>query len=225
MISTKHNLRRAVTMVEIMVVIVIIGILSAIAVPRFISTTGLSQLDADFNKVNGILKLARNKARAAGTMHFVVFSASERTVSLYKDDGSNKYDTPDIRLQIDTLGPSVRFGLRSGFSSAPTTGPAGTTGFSSTAIPASGLGDGYAVVAGGTECGGSPDFGNAAGSWSSVVNFCPDQVIGDVETGVVYLSTTRSDAKIYAILYNDQGTSGRFQFQSWVWQGGSWSAN
>ena len=68
---------------------------------------------------------------------------------------------------------------------------------------------------------------NQAGSWGGpkpMICFCPG-VLGDVETGVLYLSSLRSNAKAYAILYNDLGPNGDLKLRRYVYQGGSWSLN
>lgn len=212
-------LRSGVTMVEIMVVVVLIGILSAIAVPKFMATSGLSQLDADANRLQLLLKEARTKAVASGVMHFVKVNATSRSFTLYKDDLDNIPNAGDEELRTDTLGVSVRFGFGSNWSAVPSASPAGATGFSSTTVPTSGLAPG-ADVNSGTECAADP---NSAGTWAdNVIAFCPG-VLGDVETGALYLSTTRSRAKAYAILYNDAGAEAGLQIRRYTWMGSTWT--
>ena len=214
-------LRKGVTMVEVMVVVILIGILSAIAIPKFRATSGLSQLDADANRLELLLKEARTKAVASGIMHFVKFNAANGAFGLYKDDLDNAPDAGDTPLKTDTLGKSVRFGFGSNWSAVPSAFPLGATGFSATTVPSGGLAPGVAAASG-TECAADP---NAAGTWAdNAINFCPG-VLGDVETGALYLSTTRSSARAYAILYNDLGAQGGLVLRRYVLQGTSWTLN
>lgn len=214
-------LRTGVTMVEIMVVVVLIGILSAIAVPKFMATSGLSQLDADANRLQLLLKEARTKSVASGVMHFVKINTANGAFGLYKDDLDNTPDAGDVPLRTDTLGTSVRFGFGTNWSASPSVFPLGATGFSSTTVPSGGLAAGVAAASG-TECAADP---NAAGSWAdNAINFCPG-VLGDVETGALYLSTTRSSARAYSILYNDLGAQGGLNLRRYVLQGTSWTLN
>lgn len=206
-------------MVEVMVVVVLVGILSAIAIPRFLATSGLSQLDADANRLKILLQEARTKAVASGVMHFVKINPSKGAFTLFRDDLDNVPDSGDVRVRTDTLGVSVRFGFGSNWTSLPGSSPVGTTGFSSTSVPSSGFSPGVAANSG-TECAADP---NAAGTWAdSVVAFCPG-VLGDVETGALYLSTTRSRARAYAILYNDAGAQAGLQIRRYTWMGSSWT--
>jgi type II secretory pathway pseudopilin PulG len=208
-------------MVEVMVVVVLIGILSAIAVPKFLATSGISQLDADANRLRLLFQEARSKAVASGVMHFVKVNSSNGAFGLYRDDLDNAPDADDIQVKTDTLGSSVRYGFGSNWSAVPSASPAGVTGFSATTVPSAGLAPGMAASSG-TECAADPA---SAGTWAdNVINFCPG-VLGDVETGALYMTTTRSQAKAYAILYNDQGAEGGLQIRRYVLQGSTWTQN
>lgn len=215
-------LRKGMTMVEIMVVVILLGILSAIAVPKFMATSGLSQLDADANRLLLLLREARSKAVSSGVMHFVKVDPTTGAFGLYKDDLDNAPDAGDVFVKTDTLGTSVRFGFGSNWSAVPSVFPIGATGFSATTVPTSGLAPGTGASAGGTECALDPA---SAGTWAdNAINFCPG-VLGDVETGALYLTTSRSTAKAYAMLYNDLGTQGGLQIRRYVLQGNSWTLN
>lgn len=206
-------------MVEIMVVVVLIGILSAIAVPKFLATSGLSQLDADANRLRILLQEGRTKAVTSGTMHFVKIDTSTGAFGLYRDDLNNTPDAGDVLVRTDTLGVSVQFGFGSNWSAAPSASPAGASGFSATTVPASGLAPG-SPAATGSECAANP---NDAGTWADfVINFCPG-VLGDVETGALYLTTSRSEAKAYAILYNDLGAQAALQLRRYTLMGSTWT--
>lgn len=206
-------------MVEVMVVVVLIGILSAVAIPKFMATSGLSQLDADANRLRILLQEARSKAVASGVMHFVKINPANGSFALYRDDLDNIPNAGDVPVRSDTLGVSVRFGFGANWSAVPSVFPIGATGFSATTVPNSGLAPG-APTGSGTECAADP---NAAGSWSDrVINFCPG-VLGDVETGALYITTTRSEAKSYAILYNDLGAQAALQIRRYTLMGNAWT--
>lgn len=208
-------------MVEVMVVVILVGILSALAVPKFLATSGLSQLDADANRLRLLLQEARSKAVASGVMHFVKLNTANGAFGLYRDDLDNAPDAGDVPVRLDTLGKSVRYGFGSNWASAPSAFPAGATGFSATTVPTGGLAPGVAAASG-TECAADPA---SAGTWAdNAINFCPG-VLGDVETGALYITTTRSEAKAYAILYNDLGASGGLQIRRYVLQGSTWTLN
>ena len=51
---------------------------------------------------------------------------------------------------------------------------------------------------------------------------CGGRGVSDIETGALYLSSTRTSAFAQAILYNDQGSSGSLQLQRWQWSGSGW---
>lgn len=225
-VSVKRaRIRRAVTLLEVMAVIVIIGILSALAIPKYMSSTGLSQLDADANLLHLTMRTARTKAVVSGRMTFIRIDTATRSIRFYRDNGDNTYSSStDTLIRSDTLGVSVRFGFGSNWTTLPATSPEGTKGFSDSTVPRGGMAPGVAGTTPGTEC--APGLNStASGSWGGanpVIYFCPG-VLGDIETGALYLSSTRSNAKAHAILYNDLGTNGDLKLRSYVYQGGSWS--
>lgn len=213
-----RSVRRGVTMVEIMVVIVLIGILSTIAVPRFMSYSGLSQLEGDSNKVFLFLQRARSLAVKSNRFHFVQINTSNGTLSLYEDsNSSNTYDSTDTFLAKESLGVSVRIGFGPNWSTLPTSMPPGASGFATVSVPLSGLALGVNTST--SECSA---VNTDPGSWTDGINFCSG-VLGDVETGALFMTTTRSEAKAIAILYNDLGAQGALQIRRYTWQGSSWT--
>lgn len=212
-------------MVEIMVVVILVGLMSVVAVSQFRATSGLSQLDVASNSVQLAFKTARQKAISSGVMHFVVLDTANRRFRINRD-GSNRdmlSNSSDSALFLDSLGTAVRFGFGSNWSTLPSPAP-GLTGFASSTVPRGGLGVGLPAdsTSGSSECAQGGGH-NAAGSWSDqVIDFCPG-VVGDIETGVLYLSTTRSTARAYAVVFNDKGADGSLQVRRYQWSGGSWT--
>jgi prepilin-type N-terminal cleavage/methylation domain-containing protein len=70
------------TLAELLVVILIIGIMFAIALPAFINITGASKLDAAANAVHSATKLARQYALTHNQPTYLVFNEGQTDPSL-----------------------------------------------------------------------------------------------------------------------------------------------
>jgi type II secretory pathway pseudopilin PulG len=207
-------------MVEVLSVVVIVGILSALAVPRFLANSGKSQLDADANRLFLDLQWARTFSSKTQRRVYVAFDATARSWSVYKECSSPLNATletsADCLVQRDSLGTSVRFGFGHDFASVPSTAPPGTAGLTSTSVPQGG----FAAGASGDDCVEGASSGT--GTWAGTIVVCGGRGVSDIETGALYLSSTRTSAFAQAILYNDQGSSGSLQLQRWQWSGSGW---
>lgn len=206
---------RAFSMPEVLTVVVIIGIVSAAAVPKFIAVTGESELDGDANSLFLEMEWAKLAANRAGVRHYLVFdtSASPQTWTIYRESNGNvRYDAGlETAVKRGELGTSVRLG-HTGLTGLPlpTFSPD-----SSTAVPTGGLATGYAD----DDCVNDPLSPSIVGqaTWRNGIAFC-GKATADVESGALYLSTTRSRKVLYAITFNYNKS---LDLQRYRWSGGS----
>lgn len=205
-------------MVEVLVVVVVIGLLSAIAVPRFLSSQGARDLEATGTTFQQDLEWARLQTVSTQKRHYVVLDSAGRNWKIYRESGGDlACDVgTDQLLRTHALATAVQIGFGPNFATLPGELPA-TNGFAATTIPRSGLGAGVATN---DDC--LDGAATGSGSWSSIVTACVSRGVLDIETGVVYLSSTRTSALAFAIVYNDKGVSPSLQIQRWVWRR-SWS--
>lgn len=217
--STGKIRRRGFSMIELMTVVVLIGILSAIAVPRMFVSHSLSALDGDFTIMKQVIERGRKAAMKTGVRHYMTINPATRTWSLYKEKSNPLnmvYDAgTDSLVARDTLSPSVRFGF--GFSAPP---KIVTTRYAS---PTAGLVD-VNPVSGGIGKGNASDpcVDNASApgpaNWTTIT-FCGGATSA-MESGVLYLSTTRSDRRLHAIVYNPNVDLHLLRF---TWNGTQWN--
>lgn len=209
--------RTGFTMVEVLVVVIVVGLLAAVAIPRFLASQGLKELEATGVTLYQDLEWARLQAVTTQKRHYVVFDSAAGKWFVYQENGGNlTYDAgSETLVRTHVLGVGVRFGFGSNFTSLPGSLSA-TNGFSSTSVPRSGRGAGVATT---DDCLEGATSGS--GTWSSTATICVSRGVRDIETGVVYLSSKRSESMAIAVLYNDKGTSPSLQLQRWTWQG-SW---
>lgn len=214
---------RGITLVEVLVVLVIVGILVGLAVPRFGRSQAEARLDGAASKLTADVQWTRLLATKSGKRSFLFLEGNARRWSLWLDKDANlAFDaTQDSLIKRDELPITIRFGF--GFA-APT--PSAVMG---TAVPASGFGS---VQSGSVEdClsgvvypAASPGTSTwASGSTDGLIVGCGGSV-ADIGNGVLYLTTTKSDNKAYAIVFNHV-TSGSeaFTVRRYKWtKGGTW---
>jgi len=195
-----------------MVVVVIIGILSALAVPKFIAITGENQLDGDANALFQDLQWARTAAIKTGHVFQVDFS----TVTVNGTDRL-KWQIWEIDAAASggktsrkeyTTGVSVVKGLPTGLS---TPSISQTSGF---AALNQGFQPGPTTEAAGT----CRTTASTAPTWSDGLTICGG-IIGDAETGAVYLYSTRSKSRAHGFVFNRTKS---LTFKQLRYMGGSW---
>ena len=217
-IPRRQKRRLAFTMMEVLVVVVVIGLLSAIAAPRFIASQGMRDLEATGSTLQQDLEWARLQTVSTQQRHYMVLDSAGRKWKIYRESGGNlSCDVgSDLVVREHELATAVNFGFGSNFTSLPEA-LAATHGFASTDVPRSGRGAGVATS---DDC--LEGAATGSGSWNSTITACVSRGVLDIETGVVYLSSKRTSAMAFAVLYNDKGASPSLQIQRWIWRG-SWS--
>jgi len=201
-----------VSLPEVLTVIVIVGILSAMAVPRFLRFTATSRLEDAAQLLAKNMEWTKLAGTRSGVKHYMRFRPGADT-SWYEiwmensDPIDNLFSSADDSLlRRIPLDPSVRFGGLDSTVAAPTGAPGGV-------VPSNGLGDGLALES-------CRDDGliPGQGSWSSVVAFCGGTKAA-MEAGAVYLSLKNYPELGETIVFDDDVS---FKFLKYAWRG-SWS--
>lgn len=95
------------TMIELMITVVIIGIVAAMAVPRFGKAYERMTFRSKNREITSMLRLARSKAITDKEIYGVHFNPDLRLITLFKKDpASVNYDTyepGDSVVQVDTM--------------------------------------------------------------------------------------------------------------------------
>ena len=117
--------RAGLTLIDLVIALLIIGVLSAVAAPRFVHMLGRYRVDAAASRVQADLEYARQQARTHNQSRTVVFDAAAHAYELadadHPDQPGGKYvvslsDSPgDVALKAASFGaenaPRVTFDL------------------------------------------------------------------------------------------------------------------
>jgi prepilin-type N-terminal cleavage/methylation domain-containing protein len=109
--------RRAVTIIELVVVMMVMGILAAIAAPAFFDSLLFHQVEAAAQRVKVDLELAKNTARLTSKSQHVIFTNSGYTItSDVAANTLNDFDNPNVDYAIDLTGDPYQLdGIASNF--------------------------------------------------------------------------------------------------------------
>ncbi|MEK7395098.1 MAG: type II secretion system protein [Fibrobacterota bacterium] len=198
-------------MPEVLTVIVIVGIVSAMAVPRFMRFTATSRLEETAQILAKDMDWAKLAGTRSGVRHYVRFVPGTDTswYEIWKENSDpvdNLFSSSDDSLlRRVAMDPAVRFGgLVTGATAAPDA--------PGSAMPTNGLGDGLADE----DC---RDDGlvPGQGSWSQVAAICGGSKAA-LEAGAVYLSLKNYPDMGEAIVFDDNVS---FKLLKYSWRG-SW---
>lgn len=202
------------TLAEVMVVVVVIGILSGLAAPSFLRILRESQLDGDANALFHDIQWARIQARKTGNPMRIEFAdtnvlgRSTKRWALFRmvPGGSAPVTWTKTPIRANAFGISVQLGL-----------PAAVSEPSSAAFDVfSGLsGSGGLLGSASTTC-----TEGTAETWADGIQFCGGSS-SDMENGGLYLMSDRSDARAHAIAFNRAKSLVPKRFRH---IGGSWEA-
>lgn len=98
--------RRGVTLVELMTIVVIIGIVTAAAIPQFGNTMNRLKFRTSARNILSKLRLARSTAISNKQQFGVAFDSGQRTLTLFLDTQnpeSFQFETGDSAISVDTL--------------------------------------------------------------------------------------------------------------------------
>lgn len=194
--TSKRRFRSGVTMVEILVAIVLVGVLSALAVPRFNRYSGENQLDGDAQALYQEILWMRTQALHTGDKHVMTFR--DTTVEGTKRLGWTITRVPATGtskpVRRGNAGITVQLGLPSGLS-VPGTATSSIFGNGLGTTVTGGLGSGVTAAVTCKETTATSE------SWIGGIVACGGAT-SDMETGVLYLSSSRSTKRAYAVAFN-----------------------
>jgi len=103
----KCRCRRGYTIVEMAVVVLLLGILAAIAAPKFQTALSVQRVDAVARRVAADLRLARNYARKVSQSQTVTFDVSAESYSM---SSMPALDRPSTVYSVSLTGTSQYYG-------------------------------------------------------------------------------------------------------------------
>ena len=209
---------RGFTIMELMVVIVIVGILTGLAIPRFLRTNAEAVLQGEAQRMLLNFRLAKQAANKTNLRHFIRIDPSTGKLEVWRADSATRitFDDTKYRLVIkDTLDKRVQFGFAG--VTAPSKGPGGvgSEGYPSASGTINGLG--VASKSAYEDCWDAKDYPvsktNATDGWSTgQIPVCGGPT-ADMAMGVAYFSTPKSDTRFYALTY----VAHSIQVHLWSW--------
>ena len=102
----KLNSFRGVTLLELLIAVVIVGIATGMAVPRFQIAFERAKYKAGDKDIDSALRKARSMALSDKRQYGVYFDPTAMTVTMFRDDinpGSYTFETGDSVIAQDTL--------------------------------------------------------------------------------------------------------------------------
>jgi len=105
--------QEGVTMMELVIVAVIIGVMAALAVPSFLNFASKMEAKSKARNVVSTLRQARSKAISERVQYGVFFDAANRRYIFFKDKanpGNYQFEVGDSIVGRDTLTAKVNYG-------------------------------------------------------------------------------------------------------------------
>lgn len=96
MFLLKHRMTDGFTLLELIIVLIIIGISSALVVPRFIGGMGGLDLKAASGKVAASLRYARSQAVAQKKSYAVVFDLEQNRLTIRSESGGETEESDTV---------------------------------------------------------------------------------------------------------------------------------
>jgi Tfp pilus assembly protein FimT len=106
MSKQKSRSERGITLIELISIVVIIGIVAAMAVPRFATTISRLKFRTSARDIVSKMRLARSNAVTHKQPFGVYFDDDAKSVTLFLDSnnpGANTFEVSDSILDVDTL--------------------------------------------------------------------------------------------------------------------------
>lgn len=104
--------QRGMTLIELMTTVVIIGVVAALAVPRFEATFEKLNYRSANREIISTMKLARSRAISDKAPYGVYFDQNHLTMTLFKDvvsPANYEFNDGDEVVRIDTLASDMEF--------------------------------------------------------------------------------------------------------------------
>jgi len=95
-----------VTLIELMILTVIVGIVAAMAVPRFQIAMERMRIKTSAREIHSTIRLARSYAISEKQQFGVQYDSDERIVTVFRDitdPGLLTFDPSDVVVRVDTL--------------------------------------------------------------------------------------------------------------------------